>query len=68
VGALVGAPPEATPAHIDSIAIGTAFMMFGAPAGSFWYDVAWDLGILAVRDGGHSVAVLAATDTDEAEI
>jgi uncharacterized protein (TIGR02996 family) len=34
-------------------------------AGSEWYyQVAWDVGLLAVRPGGTSIAVLAATDTD----
>lgn len=34
-------------------------------AGSPWYyQVAWDIGVLAVRPDGMSLAVLAATDTD----
>jgi hypothetical protein len=34
-------------------------------AASEWYcQVAWDLGLLAVRPDGMSLAVLAATDTD----
>jgi hypothetical protein len=29
-----------------------------------FYQVAWDLGLAAVRPDGRSLAVLAATDTD----
>jgi hypothetical protein len=61
--ALVDAPADATPAQVDEHAGACTFLMFGA-AGGWWNDVAWDIGALAVRDGGKSVAVLAATDTD----
>jgi hypothetical protein len=63
MAALVDAPASATAAEVDERAGACAFLMFGA-AGGFWNDVAWDIGVLAVRDGGASVAVLAATDTD----
>ena len=32
--------------------------------GDWFYDVAWDFGLIAVRPGGNTLAVLAATDTD----
>jgi len=38
-----------------------AFLSFSA-AGPWFHDVAWDLGLVALRPGGGSVAVLAATD------
>ena len=63
LSALVDAPVEATPPEVDERAGACTFLMFGA-AGGWWNDVAWDIGALAVRDGGASVAVLAATDTD----
>jgi Family of unknown function (DUF6183) len=63
LAALVDAPVDATAAEVDERAGACAFLMFGA-AGGWWNDVAWDIGVLAVRDGGASVAVLAATDTD----
>ena len=63
LSALVDAPAAATPAEVDERAGACTFLMFGAPNG-WWNDVAWDIGALAVRDGGASVAVLAATDTD----
>lgn len=63
LAALVDAPFDATPASADARADACSFMMFGGPGG-FWNDVAWDLGVLAVREGGASVAALAATDID----
>ena len=64
LAALVDAPASATPAQVDEHAGASAFLMFGARDG-WWNDVAWDIGALAVRDGGDSVAVLAATDTTD---
>jgi hypothetical protein len=61
-GALVGAPPDATPDRIDEIAAEAAFLSYGGTA--FFHDVAWDIGLLCLRPDGMSVAVLAATDTD----
>jgi hypothetical protein len=63
LAALVDAAPDATPEEIDHSAQSASFLMFGAAAG-WWNEVAWDIGTLAVRPGGGSVAVLAATDTD----
>ncbi len=66
LGALLDAPATAKPAEIDAAAPSAQFLVFGAAssAGGWWHDIAWDIGLLAVRAGGASVAVLAATDTD----
>jgi hypothetical protein len=66
LGALIDAPATAKPAEIDAAAPSAQFLVFGAAssAGGWWHDIAWDIGLLAVRSGGASVAVLAATDTD----
>jgi hypothetical protein len=66
LAALVDAPATATPAQIDASAASAQFLVFGAAssAGGWWHDIAWDIGLLAVRADGASVAVLAATDTD----
>ncbi len=63
LGAMVDAPVDAPLVETDVRAGACAFLMFGGPGG-FWHDVAWDIGALAVREDGASVAVLAATDTD----
>jgi hypothetical protein len=63
LAALVDAPSGASPAQLDALAPSAQFLMFGAPGG-WWNDVAWDVGVLVVRPGGDSVAVLAATDAD----
>jgi len=63
LAALVDSHTDDTPAQIDARAARSTFLMFGA-TGGWWNDVAWDIGALAVREGGASVAVLAATDTD----
>jgi hypothetical protein len=64
LAALVDAPADATPVQVDERARAATFVMFGAPAGGWWNDIAWDIGARAVRAGGASAAVLAATDVD----
>lgn len=66
LGALVDAPTDATPEQIDARAPTAQFLVFGSRSGSsgWWHEVAWDIGMLALRPGGATVAVLAATDTD----
>jgi hypothetical protein len=59
LGALVGTAGSAS--EVARIAHRAAFLSFSAP-GPWFHDVAWDLGLLALRPGGGSVAVLAATD------
>ena len=43
--------------------VGCAWWLFDA-ANDWFHRVAWDLGVVCVRPGGHVMAVLAATDTD----
>ncbi len=66
LAALIDAPADATPAQVDASAPSAQFLVFGAApsAGGWWHDIAWDIGVLAVRAGGATVAILAATDTD----
>lgn len=61
--ALVGMPEGARPDEIDGRATQVGFVLFRAPGGWF-FDVAWDVGVLALRDGGATCAVVAATDAD----
>lgn len=63
LGALVGTAEGATVAETAAVSSGCSFLTFRAP-GPWFHDVAWDLGALCLRDGGTSVAVLAATDKD----
>ncbi len=63
MGALVGAPVGATIDAIDALANKCAFLSFRAP-GPWFHDVAWDFGVLVLREGGRTVAVLAATDAE----
>ena len=63
LGALCDAPETSTIEEIDDRASKTLFLHYGA-SGGWWNDIAWDIGILALREGGASVAVLAATDVD----
>lgn len=62
-GALVGASEDASPADVDARARGCGFVMFRG-AGGWFFDVAWDVGVLVLRDDGASCAVVAATDAD----
>jgi hypothetical protein len=63
LGGLVGAPEDADIVAIDALASRCAFLTFRAP-GPWFHDVAWDLGVAALRAGGATVAVLAATDAE----
>lgn len=63
LGALVGADADASVSDIDELTCDAAFLSFTA-SGPWFYDVAWDLGVAALRPGGNTVAVVAATDTD----
>ncbi|MBN9160173.1 MAG: hypothetical protein J0I07_04385 [Myxococcales bacterium] len=63
LGALVGASEGAGVDAIAKLAASSTFLTFRTP-GPWFHDVAWDLGVLVVREGGRSVAVLAATDTE----
>lgn len=64
--ALVGAPAHGLvdARALDALearAAACVYLSFRTP-GPWFHDVAWDLGILALREDGKSVAVLAATD------
>ncbi|MBX3222945.1 MAG: hypothetical protein KF795_20710 [Labilithrix sp.] len=63
LGALVGAPADADVDAIAALCPTAAFLTFRAP-GPWFHDVAWDLGALALRPDGRTVAVLAATDAE----
>jgi hypothetical protein len=64
MGALIDAPPAASVEEIEALARSSAFLLFSAPESSWFHDVAWDVGALALRPGGATVAVVAGTDTD----
>jgi uncharacterized protein (TIGR02996 family) len=60
---LAGAPPGAGVEAVAEVARRCLWVEFDADSG--WFDhIAWDLGLLAVRPDGRSLAVLAATDAD----
>ncbi len=62
LGALAGVAPSASAEVALEIARKCQWLSFFAPG---WFqDVAWDLGLAALRPDGVSIAVLAATDTD----
>ena len=63
LAALVGAPADATVGAVETLADAATFLGFRAP-GPWFFDVAWDLGLLVLRPDGRSVAVLASTDSD----
>jgi hypothetical protein len=60
---LAGAPPGAGLEEVAAVARSCLWLEFWA-ATPWFYGVAWDLGLVAVRPDGLSLAVLAATDTD----
>ncbi len=61
--ALAGMQEGARPDEVDGRATQIGFVLFRAPGGWF-FDVAWDVGVLALREGGATCAVVAATDAD----
>lgn len=63
LGALVGAPAGAPLDVVEKLASKCTFLSFGAP-GPWFHDVAWDLGVVALREDGLTAAVLAATDAE----
>ncbi len=61
LGALAAASGD-----LDAVATaarGCTYLTFRAP-GPWFHDIAWDLGLLALRADGRSAAVLAATDAE----
>ncbi|MFJ1973886.1 DUF6183 family protein [Streptomyces sp. NPDC087903] len=63
VGGLTGAPANAPIAHTAELVRQTRWFRVDT-ASAWFYEVAWDLAIAALRPGGQDVAPLAATDTD----
>jgi hypothetical protein len=63
LGALVGAGETADVATIDGLAAASTFLVFRA-TGPWFHDVAWDLGAVALRPDGCTVAAIAATDME----
>jgi Family of unknown function (DUF6183) len=63
LGGLVDAAADASVEAVDDLASESAFLVFAA-SGPWFHDIAWDLGVAALRPGGQSVAVVAATDSD----
>lgn len=63
LGALAGAPPDADYEVVSQQVQACTWFYFEAPT-AWFYDAGWDLGILALRPGGGTLAVLAATATD----
>lgn len=63
VSGLVGAPVEQAIQQVATRASVCAWVYYSASNGWF-YNVAPDLGLVVVRPGSRSLAVLAATDTD----
>ncbi|MFE7531813.1 DUF6183 family protein [Kitasatospora sp. NPDC057542] len=60
---LTGAPADAPVERIAELVRQTHW--FRPDPGSAWfYDIAWDLAVAALRPDGQRIAVLAATDTD----
>ncbi|MBT2458327.1 DUF6183 family protein [Streptomyces sp. ISL-86] len=63
LGGLTGAAADAPITHTAELVRQTRW--FRVDTASMWfYEVAWDLAIAALRPGGQEIAVLAATDTD----
>jgi hypothetical protein len=62
LSALVGAGEAEPVAAVAAVARGCTFWDFSLST-SWFYAVAWDLGLAVLRPDGASLAVLAATDT-----
>jgi len=63
VAALAGAPPEATAAEVQAVALSCSWHSYGG-AGDWFEQVAWDVGLAVVSPDRRRLAILAATDTD----
>lgn len=62
LSALAGASADTAAEEVAELAERCIWVELDCP--DWFYRVAWDLGVLAVRPDGRSVALLAATDTD----
>jgi hypothetical protein len=63
LGGLTGAPADAPIAHVAELVRRVRWFRVDTASVRF-YEVAWDLAIVALRSGGQEIAMLAATDTD----
>ena len=63
LGALAGLADDATFAECVAGVEVCMWWAFAAP-GPWFANIAWDIGLVALRPGGATLAVLAATDTD----
>jgi hypothetical protein len=63
VGAFAGAGPGVSAAAVETSVQACSWYTFN-PVGGWFYDVAWDTGLVAVTPDRRRLAVLAATDTD----
>lgn len=63
LGGLAGAPADAPIAYTAEM-VRQANWFRVDTASEWFYNVAWDLAVAALRSGGQEIAVLAATDTD----
>ncbi|MFJ5162975.1 DUF6183 family protein [Streptomyces anulatus] len=60
---LTGAPADRPLAEVAEAVVRTTWLRI-APGSSWFYEIAWDLAVAALRPDGQGIAVLAATDTD----
>jgi uncharacterized protein (TIGR02996 family) len=63
LGALAGAAPGVPAEDVAGLAERCLWLSFTADS-DWFYNVAWDLGLVAIRPDRETLAVLAATDTD----
>ena len=63
LGALVDAAPDASVSEVDELTCEAAFFVY-VTQGPWFHDIAWDLGVAALRPDGKTVAVVAASDSD----
>jgi hypothetical protein len=63
LGALAGASPDDTMEEVMAQALACRWFHFQAES-DWFYQVGWDLGIVALRPAGDELAVLAASATD----
>jgi hypothetical protein len=63
VAALVGADEQDPVEAVAALAERCRWLSFDATS-AWFFQVAWDIGLVAVRPDGRSLATLSATDTD----
>ncbi len=63
LGGLTGSPAGAPIAHVADLVQRTSWFRVNTTS-AWFYNVAWDLAVAALRADGQEIAILAATDTD----